>query len=322
MVGMRLHLHKDVLSYLSSPPFFPESGRFSVLVYGAGTTGRRVAEALQNRGHMIGAFLDAGTIDAKTINDIVVMTPDEWCSLNSPENCIVVISIANAKYADELVSIDDALRKRGFCHVVDHLEICHAFHSLYTHYTPIPPTRDFLNRHSSCTMGKLSYTAPGCEVFQPDILSPRLIIGSYVSIAANVTFLLERTGGHRPGYVTTYTLQSLLPEDFSTEWHGDTIVGNDVWIGRGAMVLGGVTIGHGAIVGAGAVVSRDVAPYSIVVGNPARHVHYRFSEPVCKALLKTEWWDWPLNELRRVRHLLFSDSIEAFLHYAEERLPI
>ena len=77
------------------------------------------------------------------------------------------------------------------------------------------------------------------------------------------------------------------------------IVGNDVWIGMGATILPGVTIGNGAIIGAGAVVGRNVAPYAIVVGNPAKPMRTRFDAETVNALLAIAWWDWPIDKITR-----------------------
>jgi chloramphenicol O-acetyltransferase type B len=79
-----------------------------------------------------------------------------------------------------------------------------------------------------------------------------------------------------------------------------TVVGHDVWIGEGVFVKAGVTIGHGAVVGMGSVVTRDVAPYTIVAGNPARVIRSRFDPPTVKALLRMSWWDLEEEELRRL----------------------
>ena len=100
---------------------------------------------------------------------------------------------------------------------------------------------------------------------------------------------------------------------------GDVIVGNDVWLCSDAMVLSGVTIGSGAVVAAGAVVTRDVEPYSIVAGNPARHVRWRFEESTRKALLEIEWWSWPLEEVAGIANLLCSSDMAALVDYAKRR---
>lgn len=84
----------------------------------------------------------------------------------------------------------------------------------------------------------------------------------------------------------------------------DTEIGNDVWIGSGAIILRGVNVGDGAVIGAGAVVNKDVEPYSIVVGNPARMLKKRFSEDVIDELLKMRWWDWSIDKIREKRELL------------------
>ncbi len=88
-------------------------------------------------------------------------------------------------------------------------------------------------------------------------------------------------------------------------------VGNDVWIGAGAMVLDGVRIGDGAVIAAGAVVTRDVEPYAIVGGVPARVIRHRFDAETIELLLELRWWDWPLDKLRRAAHLFREDSAGA-----------
>ena len=96
-------------------------------------------------------------------------------------------------------------------------------------------------------------------------------------------------------------------------------IGSDVWLCANSMVLSGVTIGHGAVVGAGAVVTRDIEPYSVVAGNPAKHVRWRFDEATRRMLLDAAWWDWPVAELREIMGLLCSDQIQKLLEYAQQR---
>jgi virginiamycin A acetyltransferase len=128
----------------------------------------------------------------------------------------------------------------------------------------------------------------------------RLIIGSYCAIASGVRFVM-------PGANHADLGPSTFPFGiFGEPWaertmdlvmgapsRGDTVVGNDVWLGYQALVLPGVTIGDGAVVAAAAVVAADVPPYAIVAGNPARVVRMRFDEQDVKRLLRAAWWDWP-----------------------------
>jgi virginiamycin A acetyltransferase len=128
----------------------------------------------------------------------------------------------------------------------------------------------------------------------------RLVIGKYCALATGVRFIMAG-GNHPTAGVSTFPFAI-----FGGEWtertadliyglpsRGDTIVGNDVWFGYRALVMPGVHIGDGAIVAAGAVVSRDVPPYGIVAGNPARVVRTRFDDADVELLLRSAWWDWP-----------------------------
>lgn len=143
----------------------------------------------------------------------------------------------------------------------------------------------------------------------------KLRIGRYGSIADNVEILLG--GNHRLDWVTTYpfpALPRLWPEaagrDGSHATNGDVNIGHDVWLGSQCLVLSGVTIGHGAVVAARAVVTRDVPPYAVVAGNPARIVRYRLSEEQIAALLAKRWWDRPEAEIGALIPILMSDRIE------------
>lgn len=148
------------------------------------------------------------------------------------------------------------------------------------------------------TVGRRTYGTP--EVLRwyakdGSHVGGRVRIGAFCSIADGV--LLFTGGNHRPDWLSMYPLRityDLPGRDHDGQPHsrGDIVIGDDVWIGVGAMVLSGVTIGSGAAIGAGAVVSRDVAPYTLVAGNPAREVRRRFSEDVVEGLLSLRWWDW------------------------------
>ena len=154
-------------------------------------------------------------------------------------------------------------------------------------------------------VGRFSYGNPNIVVFPS---SQKLIIGSFCSIADGVTFLLG--GNHNTKAVTTYPLNALFMSD-DLPWHesgkGQTIVGNDVWIGHGATILSGVRIGDGAVIAAGAVVTKEVQPYSIVAGNPAVVVSTRFDQNTIEHLLQLRWWDWPIEHIRRKAKFLMSN---------------
>jgi acetyltransferase-like isoleucine patch superfamily enzyme len=146
------------------------------------------------------------------------------------------------------------------------------------------------------TVGRFSYGKPKVWTFPS---GAHLTIGSFCSIAEEVSILLG--GNHRAAAATTFPLDALFDKDGlppSETSRGDVAIGNDVWIGYGATILSGVTIGDGAIIGARAVVSRDVAPYEIVAGNPARHIRYRFEAQFIRDLLALRWWDWPIEKIR------------------------
>lgn len=136
-------------------------------------------------------------------------------------------------------------------------------------------------------------------------------IGAFCSVAHHVTV---QEKNHNPQRTTTYFIernllkQSARPEALISK--GCIRIGHDVWIGAGAHVLSGVTVGDGAIVAAGAIVTRDVAPYAVVAGNPARLVRYRFEPDRIEQLLALQWWHWSEDRLR---------SEAAFLTEVHER---
>ncbi len=148
-----------------------------------------------------------------------------------------------------------------------------------------------------------------------------LRIGAFCSIATGVKIFLG--GDHRVDWVTTYPFSELWEAGKQYTGHpatkGDVIIGNDVWIGNEALVLSGVTIGDGAVVGARAVVTRNVPPYAIVAGNPARLIRMRFDEATIAALLRIRWWDWSDEEIERNLPLLLNADVQAFLAAAEKR---
>ena len=132
----------------------------------------------------------------------------------------------------------------------------------------------------------------------------RLIIGKFCSIACGAKFLFN-SANHRIASLSTYTFPlffeewGLEKENVAQAWDqkGDIIIGNDVWIGYEAVILPGVTIGDGAVIGCRAVVTKDVPPYTIVGGVPAKPIRKRFDEETIKELQKIKWWDWPEEKI-------------------------
>lgn len=132
----------------------------------------------------------------------------------------------------------------------------------------------------------------------------RLNIGKFCSIACGAKFLFN-SANHAMESLSTYPFPLFFEEwgldrnDVADSWDnkGDIIIGNDVWIGYEAVILSGVTIGDGAIIGARAVVTRDVPPYTIVGGVPAKAIKKRFSEDTISSLLSLQWWDWSQEKI-------------------------
>lgn len=135
-----------------------------------------------------------------------------------------------------------------------------------------------------------------------DFIGDKLIIGKFCQIASGVTFIMNGAN-HLQDSISTYPFAI-----FGADWKnamegksyptkGDTRIGNDVWIGFDVTIMPGVTIGDGAIIGSKSVVTKDVPPYTIVGGNPAKEIRKRFTEAQIEELLQLKWWDWPLEKI-------------------------
>jgi acetyltransferase-like isoleucine patch superfamily enzyme len=168
------------------------------------------------------------------------------------------------------------------------------------------------------SIGRHSYGVP--DVFEAHMA--RLRIGSFCSIARGVSIAL---GDHKIGNVSTYPFQRLSrhwPEaaDQGTDHvtKGDVTIGSDVWIGAHAFIGSGVTIGSGAVIGAHSLFVKDVPPYALAVGNPARVVRYRFPADVVAALLAIAWWDWNDEDIRAQMPLILSEDVRGFIRVAQQ----
>lgn len=149
-------------------------------------------------------------------------------------------------------------------------------------------------------------------------------IGRYCSISKGVRFV---TGGiHPPDWVSTYPFRIKFgkPEAYRDGLpcsKGPITIGSDVWIGTDALILSGVNVGDGAIIAARSVVTRDIPPYAIVAGVPARVIRSRFDETTIGALLQIAWWNWPEAEIERVIPLLSSPDVDMLLAEMKKREP-
>ena len=145
----------------------------------------------------------------------------------------------------------------------------------------------------------------------------RLVIGKFCAIASGTTFLMG-PANHRISSVTTYPFsvfggrwsEQLPPRLSELPFKGDTVVGNDVWIGRESVIMPGSRIGDGTIVAAYSVVTGVVPPYSVVGGNPARFIKRRFDEELIELLLQLRWWDYPAEALTELLPLLCNPDLE------------
>ena len=153
----------------------------------------------------------------------------------------------------------------------------------------------------------------------------RLVIGKFCSIACGAKFLFN-SANHTQRSLSTYIFPVLFEEwgldvaRIPEAWdnRGDIVIGNDVWIGYDAVVLAGVTVGDGAIIAARAVVTKDVPPYTIVGGVPARPIRRRFSDSEIDQLLELKWWDWPEEKIARSIGVIQSGDLEGLKRAAED----
>ena len=149
-----------------------------------------------------------------------------------------------------------------------------------------------------------------------DFIGDKLIIGKFCMIASDVRFIMNGAK-HLTDAISTYPFAI-----FGSDWanamdgktyptKGDTIIGNDVWIGYNATIMAGVKVGDGAIIATNSVVTKDVEPYTIVGGNPAREIKKRFPKEHIDILLDLKWWDWSLEKITQNVQILTGNDLEA-----------
>lgn len=173
------------------------------------------------------------------------------------------------------------------------------------------------------TFGKYTYGVPDVYggQWESGNNSANLIVGKFCSIAGRVKIYLG--GNHRTDWVTTYPFGHIhknIFNNFDGKGHpttkGDVIIGNDVWIANDVTIMSGVTIGDGAVIASNSHIVKNVEPYTLVGGNPAKFIKYRFEKEQIKNLLNIKWWLWDDEELNKALPLLCNNNIDEFINYA------
>lgn len=181
----------------------------------------------------------------------------------------------------------------------------------------------FTNQLDHCKrydIGDFTYGSPNIfDVSNYDdvaTMPTKLKIGKFCSLGPNLLIILGSE--HRSDWISTYPFNALNNKFRYIKGHpstkGDITIENDVWIGANVTILSGVKIGNGAIIGANSLVSKDVLPYSIFSGNPAKFIKFRFDAEVIKRLEEISWWDLPIEDIEQKIELLQSDKIAEFLN--------
>jgi virginiamycin A acetyltransferase len=147
-----------------------------------------------------------------------------------------------------------------------------------------------------------------------DFIGDKLIIGKFCQIASGVKFIMNGANHSQRG-ISTYPFKifgkSWSDAELEGVIKGDTVIGNDVWIGNSAVIMPGVKIGDGAIIASHSVITKDVEPYSIVGGNPARNIRMRFDIDIIESLLELKWWNWNADVISKNLNLITRGDIEA-----------
>lgn len=188
------------------------------------------------------------------------------------------------------------------------------------------PSKEYKPKNFSPTKDTYPHMQIGDHTYGiPDIIDGphgEVIIGKFCSIAIGVSIV---AANHNIKFVSTYPFKTI----WNDQWRflgdvsdhtskGKTVIGNDVWIGKSAFIMNGVTIGDGAVIGAGSVVTKDIPPYAVVGGNPARVLKFRFEQHIINKLLQIKWWDWDEETIDDFLPLIMSENIELFVQKAEE----
>jgi len=172
--------------------------------------------------------------------------------------------------------------------------------------------------------GKYTYGKPNVH-WQNN--NAKLIVGNFCSIADNINIYLG--GNHRTDWITTYPFGHMHKNTFNNfngnghpSTKGDVIIGNDVWIGNNVTIMSGVTIGDGAVIANNSHVVKNVEPYSLVGGNPAKLIKYRFTPEQIEKLLQIKWWFWDDKKINQHVVFLCNNNIDEFINKALSVVPL
>ena len=153
-------------------------------------------------------------------------------------------------------------------------------------------------------------------IYHFPFIGDKLIIGNFCALSRGVKFIMNGANHKMSGF-STYPFEIfggdwklVTPQPDEYPFKGDTVIGNDVWIGYGVVIMPGVRIGDGAIIAAKSVVTKDIQSYTIVGGNPAKLIRQRFSDEIVKALLEIAWWNWDIEKITRNLEKIVSANIE------------
>ena len=178
-----------------------------------------------------------------------------------------------------------------------------------------------ISAHIMATLGNMSYMA-GTDFHYNLPQKTHVLIGNYCQIAHDT--VIEIGQNHIFSGVSPYPFDQVLGEENTFAHRAPVnkqqlVIGHDVWIGSGVRIIKAVKIGNGAIIGSGSVVTKDVPPYAIVGGNPAKIIRYRFSSEIIEALDKIKWWYWPLEKVKANRQ--YMENVEEFIKRFGEKIP-
>jgi len=174
----------------------------------------------------------------------------------------------------------------------------------YSYYDDLDKPEDFENKN---------------VLYHYPFMGDKLIIGKFCAIATEAKFIMNGAN-HKISGLSTYPFsifrngwEKVIPKQGELPYKGDTVVGNDVWIGYDATIMPGIHIGDGAIIAAKSVVTKDVSPYTIVGGNPAQEIRKRFDEDTTKKLLDIKWWSWNIKNITDNLSVITGNNIKELL---------